>query len=96
MWDTKMILEEGNGPHLPSCNIFLPWAALNHRHPTTALCMQDADRTMRRLVEEEAWVGTAMAFQEYGSPLETVTSFKYLGSFLTATYNALQAFIANL
>ena len=76
--------------------MFVPWAVINRHKTTTALFAQGTYRKSQRLVEEEARMGVATGFQAYDRPLETVTSFKYLGSFLTATYNALQAFIANL
>ena len=37
----------------------------------------------RRLAEEELWERLGQAFQSYGEPLETGTSFKYLGRVLT-------------
>ena len=60
--------------------MFVPWAAPNRRHPTTALFVQVVDHKRLLLVEEEARAGAATVFQSYGCPLETVTSFKYLGS----------------
>ena len=59
--------------------MFVPWVALNRRHPTTALCVQNTDWKRRQLTEEEERVSTVTAFQVYGRPLETVASFKYLG-----------------
>ena len=40
--DALVILEEGNHPHpwFPERENFVPWAALNRRHPTTELCTQ--------------------------------------------------------
>ena len=40
MWDTVIILEEGNLPHpqRPRCDILVTWRALNRRHITTSLC----------------------------------------------------------
>ena len=82
-----VIMEEGNHHHLRwlDCDMFVPWAALNYRHPTTALCAQGVDRKMWRLEEEEAQAGEAMALQAYGRPLEIVTSLKYLGCLITVT-----------
>ena len=42
------------------------------------------ERRRRRLVEEELQESLNRAFQAYREPLETVTSFKYLGRVLTA------------
>ena len=93
-----VIMEKGNFPHLrfPACDIFVPWEALNHFHPTTALFARGADRKRRKLVEDEAWAVAYMEFQEYVRPLETVISFKYLGRLLTATDNYCPSVISNL
>ena len=42
MRDTIIILEEGNCPHpcLPKCDMFIPWKALNWRHPSMEMCTQ--------------------------------------------------------
>ena len=39
------------------------------------------------MVEEEARAGTVTPFWAYDRPPEIVSSFKYLGRLLTATYN---------
>ena len=41
-------------------------------------------------------MGAEMAFQAYGQPLDTVTSFKYLGRILTITDNDCPEVIVNL
>ena len=96
--DTILILEEGNRPHpcYPDCNMFMPWATLNLRHLTTALCERGVDQKMWRLAEEESQMGAAMAFQAYGRPLDTFLSFKYLGRLLTETDNDWAPVIENL
>ena len=40
---------------------------------------------MKRLWQEEARLTTAMDFDAYGKPLETVTELKYLGRILMAS-----------
>ena len=71
MWNTIVILEEGNRPHprCPSCDMFIPWAALNRRHPSSDLCTRGADRNRQCLAEEEARAGAATALRDYGQPL---------------------------
>ena len=51
--ETIAIMDEGNGPHprCPNCNIFVPWAALNRRHPNTYICAREVERKRWRLAE---------------------------------------------
>ena len=48
------------------------------------------------MVEDEVWKSVESAFQAYGIPLETVTSFKYLGRVLIAADDNWQAVVGNL
>ena len=52
---------------------------LNSRHHATAMCKKGAERKRRRMVEAELRDSTERAFGAYGKPLETVSTFKYLG-----------------
>ena len=54
MQDTIVILKEVNcpHPHLPICDMFVPWGALNHCHPITTIFMQGSDKNIQRLVED--------------------------------------------
>ena len=40
VWDTIVVLEEGNQPHpqCPRCDIFFPWEALNSHQPSMKIC----------------------------------------------------------
>ena len=76
--------------------MFVPWVALNQRLPTTNLCTQNIDRKRRQMAEEEVWVSAVIAFQVYGRPLETVSSFKYLGRLITAMDDDWMSVIVNL
>ena len=49
------------------------------------MCSRGAERRMKRLWQEEARLTTAMDFDAYGKPLETVTELKYLGRILMAS-----------
>ena len=71
-------------------------AALNKCHTTTALCVRGIVQKIRKMSEEEARAGAAMAFREYGKTLETVTSFEYLRRLITATHYDWTAVIVNL
>ena len=64
--------------------MLVSWHKLKGRHLTTAQCTKGKERKRRRLEEEEIRVSLERAFQEYGEPLETVTSFKYLGRVMMA------------
>ena len=57
---------------------------LKRRNLTNSQCTNGAERNRRRIAEEELWESLERAFQAYGEPLETVTSFKYLVWVLTA------------
>ena len=87
--DTIVIMEEGNQPYprCPMCDIFVSHKALNGRHLTTAFFWQGEERKRRCLVEEESRVGAEVVITAYGVPLSPVTSFKYLGRFLSAADN---------
>ena len=96
--DTIVIFEEGNRPHplCLACDMFIPWAALKCHHPFFDLCAQGFDSQIWRMVEEEAWAGSAMEICDYVRPLETVSSFKYLGRLLTAAGNDFPDVISNI
>ena len=64
--------------------MLVPWHALNGRNLSNVQCAKGAERKHRRLAEEDLWESSNRAFQAYGEPLETVTSFKYLGQVMTA------------
>ena len=80
-----IILEEGNLPHprCPRCNILVPWRALNGRHHAISQCQKGAEQKRRRMAEAELRDSTERAFEAYGKPLETVSTFKYLGRVMT-------------
>ena len=56
MWDTMIIVEEGNLPHpwFPHCEILVPLEAPNSRHPNNAQCTNGVEQKHIRLVVEEA------------------------------------------
>ena len=53
-------------------------------HNANAMCKKGAERKIRRMVEAELRDSTERAFEAYGKPLETVSTFKYLGRVMTA------------
>ena len=55
-----------------------------------------AERRRRRMAVEEMRESMERAFQAYVSPLETVTSFKYLGRALTDSDDDWPEVVANL
>ena len=84
--DTVIILEEGNHPHprCLRCDMLVPWKELNGRHITTAQCTEGVKRKRRQLAAEKMRESATRAFQDYGRPIETVKSFKYLGRIMMA------------
>ena len=94
---TGIILEEGNLPHprCPRCDMLVPWNSLKGRHVTIAQCAKGVEQKILRLVAEEMRESMVRSFQAYGRPLETVTSFKYLGRIMTASDNDWLAVVGN-
>ena len=93
-----VILEEGNLPHpwCPLCDILVPWKALNRTHMCMAKFTRVMEQKRRRLEAEEEREFTVRAFSTYGSPLDMVTSFKYLGQVISATDDDWPAVVRNL
>ena len=60
------------------------------------MCRSGAERKRRRLAETEVRESTEMAFEVYRKKLQTVTSFKYLGIFLTEGDDDCTAVAGNL
>ena len=75
--ETVIILDEGNLPHrrCETCDMLVPWRALNGRHKNTAMCKSRVERKRRRLAEAEIRESTEMAFKVYGEQLESVPRF---------------------
>ena len=69
------------------------WKALNGQHVTTAQCENREERKRQRLAEEEI---RESAFQAYGRPLVTVTSFKYSRRVLAAADDEWPVLVGNL
>ena len=91
-------LEEFNLPH-PCClhyDILLPSEALNERHINNAQCAKGEERKRCWLVAEYMREITSRALQAYGRPLESVTSFKYLGRIMTSPFGDWPEVVGNL
>ena len=78
--DTIVIMEEGNLPHpqFPMCDKLVPWRSQNGMHRCTVQCKTRTERNQRCLAAEEEREVTSRAFIAYWTPLEMVTSFRYL------------------
>ena len=98
VFDTVVILEEGNFPHpqCTRCDMLVPRQALNGRNPGTAQCQKGAERKRRRLVEAETRESTERAFKACGGPIKNVSEFTYLGRVLTAGDDNWSAVVGNL
>ena len=76
--------------------MLVPWRALNGRHHVTAMRKKGAEQKRRRMTEAELRDSTERAFGAYGKPLETVSTFKYLGRVMTAGDDDWQEVVGNL
>ena len=85
--DIVVMLEEGDLPHprCPQCDLQVLRRALNGRHLGTAQCKKGAERKRRRLLETKTRENLEGAFHAYGTLMEAVLEFRYLGRILTAT-----------
>ena len=86
MWETIVIMEEGNRPHprCPGCDMFSPWKALNGRHITVEFLSRGSNRKFLRLATEEYRARAETAFLAYDPPPVNLMEFKYLGCVLMA------------
>ena len=66
------------------------------RHPGTVQFLMGADRKRRRLTEKETRENLEQVFEAYGSPIKSVSEFKYLGRILTVTDDDWPAVVGNL
>ena len=84
-----MILEEVNLPYpwFPKCGIFVLHKALIDWHLTKPFSRRGEESKQQHLEEDEAQVEIDMSITAYGIPLDTVTSFKYLGILLSLADN---------
>ena len=76
--------------------MLVPWRALNGRHHATAMCKKGAERKRCWMAEAELRDSTERAFEAYGKPLETVSTFNYLGRVMTAGSDNWLAVAGNL
>ena len=76
--------------------MFMSHKDLNCRQLENDFCFREEEWKRRQLVEEEARSGTATAITAYEIPLTPVTSFKYLGIFLSESDDNWLAVVRNL
>ena len=69
---------------------------MNGRHLATDQCTERQERNSRKLAKEELQEILERDFQASWEPLETVTSFKYLGRVLTVGEDDWMAVAGNL
>ena len=60
------------------------------------MCKKGAERKRRRMAKAELLDSTERAFEAYGTPLETVSTFKYLGRVMTVGDDDWPAVAGNL
>ena len=96
--DLLCILEEGSNP-LPKCELcgmHIPFTALNGNHRNTKACAIGARIRRQRNSIEDTRQAREVLFTACGVPLESVSSFKYLGRILTSTDDDWPALYKNL
>ena len=96
--DTVLILDEGNLSHItcPLCDMMFPWRSLNRQHQHKSQCKKGAERKRSWLTSYEERSVTSRSFSSYGSPLEMVTSYRYLWRLISAVDDDWPAVIWNL
>ena len=76
--NTVVMLEEGNLPRCPRCDLQVTRKTLNGRHLGTLQCKTGAERTQRRLAETETRENLGRAFYAYRKLMEAVSEFRDL------------------
>ena len=81
MRDTVIVVEEVKLPHplCPCCDMLLLCALLNGRHPNTTQFTKGVGHKWHKISVEEIQESNEQDFRSYGSPLNSVPLFKYLG-----------------
>ena len=74
----------------------VPYTALNRKHYNTAACRRGQLAKQRRLATAAKYKAQETHISIHGTPLQTVTSFKYLGRIMSANNNDWPAIYANL
>ena len=77
VWDTMVILEENNLPHLrcPLCDMLVLWRMLSGMHRCIVHCKNQAEWKHWYLEAEKERAVTSGAFIYYGKPLDMVNYF---------------------
>ena len=98
MRETIVILEEGKQPHsrLPKFDMFVLQQALNGRHPYIYLCRWGDEWKRLQPEEEEARAEPKNSITAYAISLASVSSFNYLGEFLSAADGNWPAVVRNI
>ena len=89
-WNSMVVLEEGNQPHpwYPQCDMFVPQETLNQAPPTSEMFRRGTERKRQRPVVDETEERTGRVFLAYGTPMTSVSLFRYLGqTLLSSKYN---------
>ena len=98
VWDTIVILEEGNHPYprCRKCNMFVSQRSLNIWHPYMDLCCWERTGSANNWQNRKWEQGEETVLTAYGIPLATVTSFKYLERILSESNYDWTAAVRNL
>jgi exonuclease III len=77
--DDIVIEEEGPLPRCANCAMFIPYSVLASRHTHTWQCKQGTELKHKRSITMEAQRALQQKFTVSDTPIERVTTFKYLG-----------------
>ena len=92
------IRQEGNTPLLrcPKCDMQVPYSALNGKHLNSAQCLHATRARTRREAITTAHTAMTQTVSINGTPLEQVTTFSYLGRYITCNNSDWPAVYKNL
>ena len=84
---TLVIPEEGSAPHpqCERCGMHVPVQRLNRGHQQTQMCRQMSEVRAQRRAREASRKAREVVLSLQGTPLEGVSTFRYLGRILSST-----------
>jgi hypothetical protein len=95
-YDTIIILEEGQLQRCDNCGMFCTLVALAGKHRESAICREGAKRNKRKIMNLKCIRALRRTFTIRDQPIETVTTFRYLGRILTSSDSDWAAARSNL
>jgi hypothetical protein len=94
--DTIIIMEEGTLPRCTLCGMFVTPLQLAGRHTESVLCKRGAKRNKQRMQDLQCIGAFRRTFTIQNQPIETLTSFRYLGRIIASSDSDWEAAKFNL